>query len=64
LGCGVIINGIPKLLPMVLDNKGKWIGKLVWKRGAVSVISQRRGRLISNQVVSITKTQRYKLSSL
>ena len=29
LGCGVIINGIPKLLPMVLDNKGKWIGKLV-----------------------------------
>ena len=29
LGCGIIINGIPKLLPMVLDNKGKWIGKIV-----------------------------------
>ena len=29
LGCGVILNGIPRLLPMVLNNKGKWIGKIV-----------------------------------
>ena len=29
LGCGIIIDGIPKLLPMVLNNKGKWIKKLV-----------------------------------
>ena len=29
LGCGMIIDGIPKLLPLVLNNKGNWIGKLV-----------------------------------
>jgi len=29
LGCGIIIDGIPKLLPMVLNNKGRWIKKLV-----------------------------------
>jgi len=29
MGCGMIIDSQPKLLPMVLDNKGKWIGKLV-----------------------------------
>ena len=28
-GCGIIIDGIPKLLPMVLNNKGKWIKKIV-----------------------------------
>ena len=29
LGCGIIINGVPRLLPMVLNNKGNWINKLV-----------------------------------
>jgi len=29
IGCGIIINGHPKLLPMVLNDKGRWIGKLV-----------------------------------
>ena len=29
IGCGIIINGIPRLLPMVLDKKGNWIGKIV-----------------------------------
>ena len=29
LGCGIIIDGIPRLLPMVLNNKGNWINKLV-----------------------------------
>jgi hypothetical protein len=29
LGCGIIIDGIPRLLPMVLNNKGNWIKKLV-----------------------------------
>ena len=29
LGCGIILNGIPRLLPMVLDKKGDWIGKIV-----------------------------------
>jgi len=29
LGCGMIIGGIPRLMPMVLNNKGNWIGKLV-----------------------------------
>lgn len=28
VGCGIILNGQPKLLPMVLDKKGRWIGKL------------------------------------
>lgn len=29
LGVGVIIDGHPKLVPMVLDNKGNWIGRLI-----------------------------------
>ena len=29
IGCGIIINGWPRLLPMVLDDNGKWIGELV-----------------------------------
>jgi predicted phosphodiesterase len=29
IGCGIIINGIPRLLPMVLNKKGDWIGKIV-----------------------------------
>lgn len=29
LGCGIIINGIPRLLPMVLDNNGNWIKEIV-----------------------------------
>jgi len=29
MGCGMIVDSQPKLLPMVLDHKGKWIGKLV-----------------------------------
>jgi len=29
IGCGMIINGQPKLMPMVLNNNGKWTGKLV-----------------------------------
>ena len=29
VGCGVIIDGIPRLLPMVLNNKGRWIKKIV-----------------------------------
>ena len=29
LGCGIILNGVPRLLPMVLDNKGSWIKKIV-----------------------------------
>jgi predicted phosphodiesterase len=29
IGCGVILDGIPRLLPMVLNNDGKWIKKLV-----------------------------------
>ena len=29
IGCGVILDGIPRLLPMVLNNKGRWIGKIV-----------------------------------
>jgi hypothetical protein len=29
LGCGIILDGIPRLLPMVLDRKGDWIGKIV-----------------------------------
>jgi hypothetical protein len=28
IGCGVIINSIPHLIPMVLNKKGRWIGKL------------------------------------
>ena len=29
LGCGIILNGVPRLLPMVLNQKGDWIGKIV-----------------------------------
>jgi hypothetical protein len=29
LGCGIILNGVPRLLPMVLDNQGNWIKKIV-----------------------------------
>jgi hypothetical protein len=29
IGCGVIINGHPKLIPMVLNKSGRWNGKLV-----------------------------------
>ena len=29
MGCGMIIDSIPKLMPMVLNKKGMWIGKLV-----------------------------------
>jgi len=29
IGCAVILDGIPKLIPMNLDNNGKWIGKIV-----------------------------------
>jgi predicted phosphodiesterase len=29
LGCGIIMYGIPRLLPLVLDEKGNWIKKLV-----------------------------------
>ena len=29
LGCGIILNGVPRLLPMVLDNKGNWIKEIL-----------------------------------
>ena len=29
LGCAVIIKGQPKLIPMLLDNKGNWIKKIL-----------------------------------
>ena len=29
IGCAVILNGIPHLTPMILDRKGRWIGKIV-----------------------------------
>ena len=29
LGCAIILDGIPKLLPLVLNNNGDWIKKLV-----------------------------------
>ena len=28
LGCAMIINGVPQLIPMPLNKKGRWIGKL------------------------------------
>jgi hypothetical protein len=28
VGCGIIVNGIPELIPMVLSKKGRWVGKL------------------------------------
>lgn len=30
IGCGVILNGHPKLEPMILDKNGRWIKKLVF----------------------------------
>ena len=29
MGCGMIIDSTPRLMPMVLNKEGKWIGKLV-----------------------------------
>jgi len=29
IGCGIILEGQPKLLPMILDHKGDWIKRLV-----------------------------------
>jgi hypothetical protein len=29
IGCAVIINGLPKLIPMVLNKSGRWIGKII-----------------------------------
>jgi hypothetical protein len=29
MGSAVILNGVPRLLPMVLNSKSKWIGKIV-----------------------------------
>ncbi len=29
LGCGIILNGVPRLLPMVINNQGNWINKIV-----------------------------------
>ncbi len=29
IGCTVILSGHPKLIPMVLDDKGRWIGEIV-----------------------------------
>ena len=26
LGCGVIVNSLPKLIPMLLDDSGRWVG--------------------------------------
>jgi len=28
LGCGVIIDGIPLFIPMILDEEGRWIGQI------------------------------------
>ena len=28
LGCGVIVNGVPSLIPMVVNSSGRWVGKL------------------------------------
>jgi hypothetical protein len=28
IGCGIIIDGQPKLIPLLMDKKGRWIGKL------------------------------------
>ncbi len=28
LGCGVIVDNLPILIPMILDKKGRWIGRL------------------------------------
>ena len=29
IGCGIILNGYPLLLPMILNKRGRWIGKLL-----------------------------------
>lgn len=29
IGCGVIIEGVPKLVPMIRDKKNRWIGKII-----------------------------------
>ena len=29
VGCGIIIDGIPRLLPMMLNARGRWTKKLV-----------------------------------
>jgi predicted phosphodiesterase len=29
MGCAVIINGQPKLCPMILNKRGRWVGKLL-----------------------------------
>ena len=29
IGCAAIINGLPKLLPMVLNKHGRWIKKII-----------------------------------
>lgn len=29
IGCGIILDGQPKLLPMILNKKGRWIKKIV-----------------------------------
>jgi hypothetical protein len=28
IGCGIILNGVPQLIPMVLNKQGRWIGRL------------------------------------
>jgi hypothetical protein len=29
IGCGIILDGQPKLLPMILDKNGDWIKKIL-----------------------------------
>lgn len=29
IGTGIILNGIPQLIPMLLDKNGRWIKKLL-----------------------------------
>lgn len=29
LGCGVVMNGVPYFIPMLLNNRGRWTGELV-----------------------------------
>lgn len=29
LGCGMVIDGLPKLIPMILNKRGKWTGKII-----------------------------------
>jgi hypothetical protein len=28
IGCGIIVDSIPQLIPMVLNSKARWVGKL------------------------------------